>query len=220
MKGLVFINVLLLVLFAISIESRHEPGEHHWRNLINHKLLFHEANKDLIRSDPSSLLSEKEMDDCTETLKVEDGKLFVEPGPQAMFYRGVVKAKLFAKDIKPRPDNTKTKFFVEDVEPRPNVSFYPNEDVRTKLFVEDIEPRPNVSFYPDNDTKTKLFVKNVEPRPNISFYPDDDTNTKLFVEDIEPRPNVSFYPDNLKAKDHSADDPHHHGEADIQMVQA
>ncbi|XP_022952153.1 organ-specific protein S2-like isoform X3 [Cucurbita moschata] len=215
MKGLVFINFFLLILLANTIESRHEPGDHHWRNFIDNKLL-HEDIEEFIHSDPNSLLSEKETEDCTETLKIEDGKLFVknlEPRPQATFDSDVVKTKLFSKDI----------------EPRPNLSFYPDV-VKTKLFSKDIEPRPSASFYPD-DTKKKFVAEDIEPRPNLSFYP-DVVEVELLSKDIQSRPSASFYPDdnktnpsvkdrdhdNLKAKDSWVDA--HHDKADIQVAHA
>ncbi|XP_022972554.1 uncharacterized protein LOC111471093 [Cucurbita maxima] len=192
MKGLVFIN-FLLILLANTIESRHEPGNHHWRNFIDDKLL-HEEIQEFIHSDPNSLRYEKETEDCTETLKIEDGKLFVkniESRPQATFDLDIVKTKLFSKDI----------------ELRPSASFYP-DDTKKKFIAEDIEPRPNLSFYP-NVVKVELLSKDIQPRPSASFYP-DDIETNLSIKDRDH--------DDLEAKDFRVDA--HHDKAVIEVAHA
>ncbi|XP_022136081.1 organ-specific protein P4-like [Momordica charantia] len=115
MKGLLFLTFITLLLFASTIESRHEPGDRQWRNVIEDESLP-EAIKSLL-----PIHSEKEMD-CNETLKPKDEKPFVkdiEPRPQASFYPNDIKTKESGSDTNEKP-------FAEDFEPRPNLSIYNN----------------------------------------------------------------------------------------------
>ncbi|KAE8008509.1 hypothetical protein FH972_005014 [Carpinus fangiana] len=132
-----WLTLLSLLLLAISIESRKDPGEY-WTSVMKDQPMP-EAIQGLVHRDsaPSQPTKNANCDHDHPSMGTRN------------------KNQPFAGDFEPRPNvssyndddvGQEEKKFVKDFEPRPSASAYNDDDVDQK-FVKDIEPRPDATVY-------------------------------------------------------------------------